>query len=92
MSAHPAPQIAPWRAPSPARTTMLLGGLAAAAIGWSAVGTGFSLVTPLEPNNLAAIGRFVQALFPPDLSPDFLARTVRLAVETVQISVLGTVV
>jgi phosphonate transport system permease protein len=59
-------------------------------LGWSVNGTSFSLTVPFEENNLKSVGRFVSGLFPPDLSPDFLRSIARLAVETIQISVLGT--
>lgn len=41
---------------------------------------------------LANVAHFVRGLFPPKLSPDFLGLMVRPAVETVQISVMGTVI
>ncbi len=63
---------------------------AVAAFGWSLQGTQFSLVAPFEPNNVKSVARFVGGLFPPDLSPPFLATLGRLMLETIQISIVGT--
>jgi phosphonate transport system permease protein len=46
----------------------------------------------LEGDALANVGRFVRGGFPPKLSPDFLALMVRPLLETIQISVMGTVI
>jgi len=46
----------------------------------------------VEGDALANVGRFVRGMFPPKLSPEFLAQMVRPALETVQISVMGTTI
>ncbi|MBI4637578.1 MAG: phosphonate ABC transporter, permease protein PhnE [Candidatus Rokubacteria bacterium] len=38
------------------------------------------------------VGRFVGGMFPPEVSPEFLGLMVRPAVETIQISVMGTLI
>jgi phosphonate transport system permease protein len=60
-------------------------------LGWSLQGTQFSLTAPFEPNNVKSVARFVGGLFPPDLSLPFLATLGRLMLETIQISIVGTV-
>jgi phosphonate transport system permease protein len=40
---------------------------------------------------LANVGRFVAGMFPPDVSPRFLGLLIQPVIETVQISVMGTV-
>ncbi len=59
-------------------------------LGWSLNGTHFSLSAPFEPSNVKSVTRFVGGLFPPDLSPPFLATLARLMLETIQISIVGT--
>jgi phosphonate transport system permease protein len=46
----------------------------------------------VEGDTLGNVARFVRGMFPPQLSRDFLVLMVRPAVETVQISVMGTVI
>jgi phosphonate transport system permease protein len=46
----------------------------------------------VEPAALANVGRFVRGMFPPKLSPDFLHYLVGPALQTVQISVMGTLI
>lgn len=53
--------------------------------------TGFSPGAFLDPRNLKGISRFVGGLWPPDTSPQFLISSINLVVETVKISILGTV-
>jgi phosphonate transport system permease protein len=60
--------------------------------GWSLNGTQVSLTSPFEANNLKSVARFVDGLFPPDLSPPFLATVGRLMLETIQISIVGTAI
>ena len=57
----------------------------------SAYGTGFTPGALLERGGLDAAGRFVGGFFPPTLSLDFLGTTVDMALETVAMSVVGTV-
>jgi phosphonate transport system permease protein len=64
---------------------------AIAVFGWSLNGTQFSLLTPFEENNVKSVARFVSGLVPPDLSPSFLSTVGRLMLETIQISIVGTV-
>lgn len=60
-------------------------------LGWSVHGTNFSLTAPFEPNNVKSVVRFVTGLFPPETDPSFLSNVGRLMLETIQISILGTV-
>ncbi|MGH2355019.1 MAG: phosphonate ABC transporter, permease protein PhnE [Chloroflexota bacterium] len=88
--------IAPLPTPAPPARgvrplNMLLVVAFAAALVWSGAGTRFSLIAPFAPENLKAVTRFVQGAFPPDLSPGFLLTALRLVVETIQISIVGTV-
>jgi phosphonate transport system permease protein len=46
----------------------------------------------VEGDALANVAKFVRGMFPPKLSADFLAMMARPALETVQISVMGTVI
>lgn len=62
-----------------------------AAVWWSAAGTGLSLTAPFAPENTKSVVRFISGAFPPNLSPNFLQTALRLVVETVQISIVGTV-
>ena len=64
---------------------------AVGAVWWSAAGTNFSLTAPFAPGNARSVARFVGGAFPPNLSRDFLETVFRLVVETVQISIVGTV-
>jgi phosphonate transport system permease protein len=72
-------------------TNALLILAALAVIGWSLNGTQFSLLTPFEENNLKSVARFIGGLLPPDLSPPFLGTVGRLMLQTIQISIVGTV-
>ncbi len=65
--------------------------IAVGVLGWSLKGTQFSVTTPFEASNVKSVVRFVGGLFPPDLSPPFLATLGRLMLETIQISIVGTV-
>jgi phosphonate transport system permease protein len=58
---------------------------------WSAVGTGADLRVFLRSDAWLQIGRFMAGLFPPDLSVDFIRRTLWSAVETIAVSLMGTV-
>ncbi|MBI3329218.1 MAG: phosphonate ABC transporter, permease protein PhnE [Nitrospinae bacterium] len=60
-------------------------------IGWSAVGTGSDLRVFLRGDAWLQIGSFLRAWFPPDLSVDFVRRSLWGGVETVAVSVMGTV-
>ena len=44
----------------------------------------------VEPDNRAALLRFLGGLFPPEISPDYLRRVLGLMVETITISIAGT--
>lgn len=74
----------------PSTVNLLLLGVVVVSILWSAQGTNFSFTAPFEPSNLKSVTRFVNGAFPPALAPDFLLTTLRLLVETVQISIIGT--
>ena len=69
---------------------LLIVAVVAGSVWWSAAGTGFSLTVPFAPENARSVARFVHGAFPPNLSPDFLQRALRLVVETIQISIIGT--
>ena len=60
-------------------------------IGWSAVGTGSDLRIFLRSDAWLQIGSFLRAWFPPDLSVEFLRRSLWGGVETVAVSLMGTV-
>ncbi|MBI2216780.1 MAG: phosphonate ABC transporter, permease protein PhnE [Candidatus Rokubacteria bacterium] len=46
----------------------------------------------VDPESLGNVARFVRGMWPPKLAPDFLQLMVRPAIETVQISVVGTAI
>ncbi len=76
--------------PAPATFALVLAG---AAVLFAAART--AEVRPLllvEPRSLRNIGEFVAGLFPPALSPEFLAVLLPAVVRTVQIAVMGMVV
>ncbi|WP_017762210.1 PhnE/PtxC family ABC transporter permease, partial [Pseudacidovorax intermedius] len=52
---------------------------------------GLDLSALVSAESLGHMGRFVAEFFPPDLSPDFLARTAHGALQTLAVSALGTV-
>jgi phosphonate transport system permease protein len=60
-------------------------------IWWSASGTKVSFEPFFDPRNQKQAGNFLGGLFPPDLSPSFMALVWQLTVETFQISIAGTV-
>lgn len=57
----------------------------------SARATNFDLAAFADPKNLTGIGRFVSGLWPMELSSDFLKDVGKLVLETLAISVVGTV-
>lgn len=58
---------------------------------YSASATKFDLRLFFDPKNLAGTGKFVAGLWPPDTSPEFLGDIFKLVLETIQISIVGTV-
>ena len=56
----------------------------------SAYGTRFNPSELLSPSSLGAAGEFLRGFFPPNLDPDFLNTTLRVAVKTIEISIVGT--
>jgi len=60
-------------------------------IGWSAVGTGSDLRIFLRSDAWLQIGSFLRAWFPPDLTADFVRRSLWSGVETIAMSLMGTV-
>lgn len=94
MTATPRARVfsAPVGAPSFGWTNVAIAVVAVAVIGWSVHGTGFSPAILFDPTNAKGVSRFVGGLFPPDLSPAFLGSIGRLILETIQISVVGTVI
>jgi phosphonate transport system permease protein len=86
---RPATSPVPSRRPNPLNWALALAALGV--VWWSAAGTGFSLTAPFAPENTKSVARFVGGAFPPDLSPAFLRTAWHLVVQTVQISIAGTV-
>jgi phosphonate transport system permease protein len=58
---------------------------------WSAIGTGADLRVFLHRDAWFQMARFVGGLFPPDLSAKFLRSTLWSGVETIALSLMGTV-
>jgi len=69
---------------------VLLTAAIVAAVLWSGAGTNFSPLTPFQPGNVKSVARLIGGAFPPALDAEFLRTTLRLLVETVQISIAGT--
>ena len=57
----------------------------------SGIGTNFSPSEFLDPRNIKAMTRFTGGLWPPETSPVFISNVFRLLLETVQISIVATV-
>jgi phosphonate transport system permease protein len=57
----------------------------------SGFGTNFSPSEFLDPKNIKAITRFIGGLWPPETSPIFLNNVFKLLLETVEISIIATV-
>lgn len=66
-----------------------MGALVAGLIWWSAKGTEVNLILLLSEGPRAILA-YATRLFPPDLSPDFLADTAMGAMETLAISIMGS--
>jgi phosphonate transport system permease protein len=58
---------------------------------WSAIGTGADLRVFLHGEAWVQMGTFVKGFFPPDLSAKFLRNTLWSGVETIALSLMGTV-
>lgn len=58
----------------------------------SGLGTNFSPSQFLDPGNIKAMTRFTGGLWPPETSPVFLSNVFKLLLETVEISIVATVV
>src|SRR5919109_4847509 len=58
---------------------------------WSGIGTGADLRVFLHGDAWIQLGTFVKGLFPPDLSAKFLRNTLWSGVETIALSLMGTV-
>lgn len=58
---------------------------------YSAKATNFDPSLFLDPKNLSGTGKFISGLWPPDTSPEFLADILQLVLETIQISIVGTI-
>jgi phosphonate transport system permease protein len=67
-----------------------VGGIVALII-WSAIGTGADLRVFLYGDAWFQMGTFVKGLFPPDLSVKFLCGTLWSGIETMALSLMGTV-
>ena len=57
----------------------------------SGISTNFSPIDFLDPKNIKAITRFTGGLWPPETSPNFLSQVFKLLLETVEISIVATV-
>jgi len=68
----------------------LVGLLVLGAVVYSAKATRFSPGLFLDPGNLKAMGRFIGGLWPPETDPGFLVSTLKLVLETIEISIIGT--
>ncbi|HEX3246577.1 MAG TPA: hypothetical protein VHX16_14315, partial [Chloroflexota bacterium] len=67
---------------------LVLGGVIAVSFQQSHV----SLTEPFSAQNARSVARFVSGLFPPALAPDFLQSIAGLILETLFISIAGTVI
>lgn len=67
---------------------VVLGGVVALSFQQSHV----SLAEPFSPQNAKSVARFVSGLFPPSMAPDFLQSIGGLILETLFISIAGTVI
>ena len=83
----PLPQKLSSLAVTTQRTAILLTFLV---VGVSFYATGFRGFVPLDAGTLSRVARFVGALIPPELTPSFLAQLVVPLLQTVAISVVGT--
>ena len=86
----PVPSPAPYRE-SRRLYSWALFACTVALIVWSAVGTGTDLRVFLHRDAWAQMGTFVSGLFPPDLSWTFIRSTLWSGVETLALSLMGTV-
>jgi phosphonate transport system permease protein len=90
------PSVAPaGRFPASVSKSAFSWGLAAAFAVTLAVSARVAEVEPrllVEPESLANVARLVKGMLPPKASPEFLRMMVRPAIETIQISVTGTVI
>ncbi|MGI8424189.1 MAG: phosphonate ABC transporter, permease protein PhnE [Chloroflexota bacterium] len=86
--AQPVPFSPPTRPRNPLNALLIA--VVVGAVVWSGSGTRFSFTAPFEPPNVKSVARFMSGAFPPELSLDFLATALRLLVETIQISIVGT--
>jgi len=76
-----------------ARWPLVLTGIALAVlVAASFLTLDLHLTTLLAPASLAAMGRYAAEFLAPDLSPAFVGRLARAALETLAMSVLGTVI
>lgn len=89
-SSTPKPLFAPSWGMRQAYSWVMFGGIAGLII-WSAIGTGTDLRVFLRGEAWFQMATFVSNLFPPDLSRGFLQRTLWSGVETMALSLMGTV-
>ncbi len=85
----PQPRPVPLQ-PRPRPLTLVLWAVVLAAIAASLPLTRVDPGVLIDPENSAAVARFIAGLFPPELAPAYLARVLGLMVQTVAISVAGT--
>jgi phosphonate transport system permease protein len=80
---------------APGETRRVYSGLILAAliglVVWSSIGTGTDLRVFLHRDAWYQIASFVAGLFPPDLSATFVRRTLWSGVETIALSLMGTI-
>ncbi len=85
---RPAPAPLPARGRSAAN--IILTGLVLTAVVLSALRTGFSLEALFSPATERAVREFLAGLFPPNLDPAYLLKTIGYMLQTVEISIVGT--
>ena len=93
-SCGPTKPVASERSPGEVRRTyswVVVAGIIALII-WSAIGTGADLRVFFARDAWFQMASFVEGLFPPDLSAKFLRGTLWSGVETIALSLMGTVV
>ncbi len=81
---------APYSSPGFSPFNLILAGAILASLLLSAWGTGFSPGAFLSPGTGRAVREFAVGLLPPNLDPAYLRSTLGYALETVEISLLGT--
>ena len=89
-TARPAPSPRPRREARQTYAWVVVVGIVGLIV-WSAVGAGTDLRVFWSADAWLQIGRFMAGMVPPDLSSDFIRRILWSAVETIAVSLMGTV-